>query len=65
MTNGKQDYYEKYFETSWNNIQNTWRGIKYLISPKTVVSSVPDGRFIQPLFHGMCLFFHRYSKLEK
>ena len=36
----KQTYYDKYFERDWNNIQNTWKGIKSLISLKTVVSSV-------------------------
>ena len=37
----KQGYYDKYFETNWNNINNTWKGIKSLISLKTVASSVP------------------------
>ena len=36
MKRGKQAYYDKYFETNCNNVQNTWKGIKYLISPKTV-----------------------------
>ena len=37
----KQAYYDKYFEENWNNIKNTWKGIKSLISPKTKASSVP------------------------
>ena len=37
----KQAYYEKYFERSQNNIKNTWKGIKSLISLKTVASCVP------------------------
>ena len=37
----KQGYYEKYFERNWNNIKNKWKGIKSLISVKTVTSSVP------------------------
>ena len=37
----KQAYYDKYFERNWNNIKNTWKGIKSLISLKTVASSVP------------------------
>ena len=37
----KQAYYDKYFERDWNNIQNTWKGIKSLISLKTVASRVP------------------------
>ena len=28
-----------YFETNWNNIKNTWKGIKSLIFLKTVASS--------------------------
>ena len=41
MKKSKQTYYDKYFERNWNNIKNTWKGIKSLISLKTVASSVP------------------------
>ena len=34
-------YYDKYFETNWNNNNNTWKGIKSLIYIKTAASSVP------------------------
>ena len=40
MKKSKQAYY-KYFERNWNNIKDTWKGIKSLISLKTVASSVP------------------------
>ena len=39
MKKSKQAYYDKYFKRNWN-IKNTWKGIKSLISPKTVASSV-------------------------
>ena len=41
MKKRKQAYYDKYFERNWNNIKNTWKGIKSPISLKTVTSSVP------------------------
>ena len=41
MKKSKQAYYDKYFERNWNNIKNTWKGIKSLISLKTVASNVP------------------------
>ena len=41
MKKSKQAYYDNYFERNWNNIKNTWKGIKSLISLKTVASSVP------------------------
>ena len=41
MKKSKQAYYDKYFERNWSNIKNTWKGIKSLISLKTVASSVP------------------------
>ena len=41
MKKSKQAYYDKYFERNWNNIKNAWKGIKSLISLKTVLSSVP------------------------
>ena len=36
MKKSKQAYYNKYFETNWNNIKNTWKGIKFLIFQKTI-----------------------------
>ena len=41
MKKSKQAYYDKYFERNQNNIKNTWKGIKSLISLKTVASNVP------------------------
>ena len=41
MKKSKQAYYDKNFERNWNNIKNTWKGIKSLISLKTVASNVP------------------------
>ena len=41
MKKSKQAYYDKDFEKKWNNIKNTWKGIKSLISLRTVASNVP------------------------
>ena len=41
MKKSKQAYYDKCFEKNWNNVKNTWKGIKSLISLKTKASSVP------------------------
>ena len=41
MRKSKQAYYDKYFERNWSYIKNTWKGIKSLISLKTVASRVP------------------------
>ena len=41
MKKSKQVYYGKYFEINWNNIKNTWKRIKSLISLKTVASLAP------------------------
>ena len=41
MKKSNQVYYDKYFEKNWKNIKNTWKGIKSLISLKTVASSIP------------------------
>ena len=49
MTRSKQAYYGKYFETNWNNIKNTRKGIKSLISLKCVASNVPT---VLPLDNG-------------
>ena len=41
MKRSKQAYYDKCFETNLYNIKNTWKGIKSLISLKTVASNLP------------------------
>ena len=41
MKQSKHAYYNNYFETNWNNIKNTWKGIKFLIFLKSVASNVP------------------------
>ena len=41
MKKRKQAYCDKYFKKNWNNIKNTWKRIKSLISLKTVASGVP------------------------
>ena len=41
MKKSKQAYYDKYFEKNWNNIKNTWKEIKSLISLTTVASNIP------------------------
>ena len=41
MKKSKQAYYDRYFERNWNNIKNTSKGIKFLISLNTVASSIP------------------------
>ena len=41
MKKSNQAYYNKYFEKNWNNIKSKWKGIKSLISLKTVASSAP------------------------
>ena len=41
MKKSKQAYYNKYFEKNWNNIKNTWKGIKSVVSLKPKTSSVP------------------------
>ena len=40
MKKSKQAY-DRHFEKKWKNIKNTWKGIKSLISLKTVASSIP------------------------
>ena len=41
MKKSKQAYYDRCFEKNWNNTKSTWKGIKFLISLKTIASSVP------------------------
>ena len=46
MKKSKQAFYDRYFEKNWKNIKNTWKRIKFLISLKTVASSIPAVLFL-------------------
>ena len=39
MKKSQQAYYDRYFEKNWENIKNTWKGIKSLISLKNCALS--------------------------
>ena len=41
MKQSKQNYYTKYFENNWNNVKNTWKGIKTIILIKNITAAVP------------------------
>ena len=41
MKQRKQIYYTKHFENNWNNIKNTWKGIKTIISIKNITATLP------------------------
>ena len=41
MKQSKQIYYTKYCENNWNNIKNTWKGIRTIISIKNIAATVP------------------------
>ena len=41
LKESKQIYYTKYFESNWNNIRNTWKGIKTIISIKNITTIIP------------------------
>ena len=41
LKESKQIYYTKYFESNWNNVRNTWKGIKTIISIKNITTTIP------------------------
>ena len=36
LKQSKTNYYNHYFETNWNNIKNTWKGIKSILNIKSI-----------------------------
>ena len=40
MKESKQIYYTKYFESNWNNIRNSWKGIKAMILIKNITTTI-------------------------
>ena len=41
LKRSKQCNFSKFLESNWNNIRNTWKGIKSLIKLKDISTSVP------------------------
>ena len=41
MKRSKTNYYNSYFDINWNNIKNTWKGIKPIFSIKPNPSDIP------------------------
>ena len=40
MKQSKKNYYAEYFENNWNNIKNTWKEIKTIISIENITTTV-------------------------
>ena len=38
----RSNYYNHYFETNWNSIKNTWKGIKYILRMKKISAEIPN-----------------------
>ena len=51
MKKSKQALYDNYFERDWNNVKNTWKEMKSLISLKSLESNVPT---VLSLFEYCC-----------
>ena len=41
MKQSKTSYFNHYFESNWNNIKNTWKGIKSIITIKDFSADIP------------------------
>ena len=38
----RSNYYNHYFETNWNSIKNTWKGIKSILNMKNISAEIPN-----------------------
>ena len=49
LKQSKTNYYNHYFEISWNSIKNTWKGIKYILNIKNISANIPNGTILNPM----------------
>ena len=42
MKKSKMNYYNHYFKTNWDNIKNTWKGIKSILNINNTYSNIPN-----------------------
>ena len=40
LKQSKTNYYNHYFETNWNNIKNTWKGLKSILNMKNISADI-------------------------
>ena len=41
LKQSKANYYNHYFETNWNGIKNTWKGLKSILNIKNISADIP------------------------
>ena len=41
LKQSKTNYYNYYFETNWNSITNTWKGLKSILNIKNISAEIP------------------------
>ena len=41
LKQSKTNYYNHYFETNWNSIKNTWKGLKSILNIKNISAEIP------------------------
>ena len=42
LKQSKTNYYSHYFETNWNSIKNTWKGLKSILNIKNISAEIPE-----------------------
>ena len=41
LKQSKTNYYNHYFQTTWNSIKNTWKGLKSILNIKNISAEIP------------------------
>ena len=61
LKQSKTNYYNHYFETNWNSIKNTWKGLKSILNIKKISAEIPKTltvngslKYFQQLFFFNC-----------
>ena len=69
LKQSKTNYYKHYFETNWNNIKNTWNGIKSILNIKSISADnlkglTVDGTTISnPIASVRSVIFHIHKNI--
>ena len=64
----KTNYYNHYFETKWNSIKNTWKGLKSILNIKNISADIPktltvDGTTISNPMEILNIFNNYFSSI--
>ena len=68
LKQSKTNYYNHYFQTNWNSIKNTWKGLQSILNIKNISADIPktltvDGTIISNSMEILNILYNYFSSV--